>query len=248
MRFFCRPIGVQLRRPAAEPHWNIQYHYRQVDSSLTINDLAFPSATRGIACGSTTDRHNNEHPLVLVTSDGGQHWTETPVKESCMSLFFLDDSTGWMVTDKGIWQTAESGRSWKKLKVPAGMLRVWFLDAGHGFAAGLEKRVFQTTDGGESWTLVPVSKDVQGDAEYTTSARSPSPENMASFQAGTFRPARGGPDWMEPEKAETPAADSQPHRVSANHRRRRHLDQERDISVRPDHAHQHDPSGHRRSD
>src|SRR4051794_14643860 len=80
----------------AEPHWDIQYRYRQIDSTLTITDFAFPSATRGIACGFTTDRKDKDHPLVLLTSNGGEQWTETPVKEAGLSLFFLDDSTGWM--------------------------------------------------------------------------------------------------------------------------------------------------------
>src|SRR5277367_4418474 len=100
---------------AAEPHWDIQYRYRQIDSALAINDIAFPSATRGIVCGVTTDHHDKDQPLVLITSDGGKKWTEVPVKETGLALFFLDESMGWMVTEKGIWQTLESGRSWTKL-------------------------------------------------------------------------------------------------------------------------------------
>src|SRR5580704_1977256 len=88
----------------ASPHWDIQYRYRQVDSTLSINDFLFTSETRGVLCGFTTDRHGKENPLVLVTKDGGAHWTETPVKEAGISIFFLDDSNGWMVTEKGIWQ------------------------------------------------------------------------------------------------------------------------------------------------
>ncbi len=130
----------------ADPHWDLQYHYQQINSALTINALVFPSADRGIMCGFITDRHDNARPVVLLTNDGGAHWTETNVKEAGLSLFFLDDSVGWMVTEKGIWQTVESGRSWTKVpKAPSGLLRVWFLDPKHGFAAGLEKRVYETT-------------------------------------------------------------------------------------------------------
>jgi photosystem II stability/assembly factor-like uncharacterized protein len=197
-------LALSLAAPAADRRWNIQYQYRQIDSTLAIDDLAFPSATRGIACGATTDRHNNEHPIVLVTSDAGAHWTEEPVKEACVSLFFLDDSVGWMVTDKGIWKTAESGRNWKKLnKAPAGLLRLWFLDAARGFAVGLEKRVFQTTDGGETWTLVPISKEVQGDAEFTTFGQIAFSGKNGIISGWNIPPRRGGPDWMEPEKAKT---------------------------------------------
>ena len=75
---------------------------------------------RGIASGYILEKGKSK-PTVLVTSDGGLQWTLVPVKESGFSLFFLDDSLGWMVTDKGIWQTEEAGRSWHKLVTPKEM-------------------------------------------------------------------------------------------------------------------------------
>ena len=117
-------------------------------------------------------------------------------------MFFLDDSTGWMVTDKGVWQTTESGRSWTKMKnAPSGLLRIWFLDKNHGFAAGLEKRVFETTNGGETWTLVPISKEVLGDPTYTTFGEIAFSGNDGIISGWNVPPRPGGPDWMEPERA-----------------------------------------------
>ncbi len=186
----------------ADPHWEIQYRYRQIDSTLTLNDLVFPSEKRGIACGYVTDRKDKDKPVVLVTSDGGVNWAETAVKEAGISLFFLNDSNGWMITDKGIWATVESGRAWTKLKnAPSGMLRVWFLDQQHGFAAGLQKRVFETLDGGESWTLLDIMKDVQGEAVYTTFGEISFAGKKGIISGWNIPPRRGGPDWMEPERA-----------------------------------------------
>ena len=186
----------------ADPHWDIQYRYRQIDSSLAINDIQFMSATRGVVCGFTTDRRGKETSLVLTTRDAGAHWTEVPLKETCLAMFFLDDSNGWMVTEKGMWQTSESGHSWTKVKnAPAGMLRVWFLDRKHGFAAGLEKRVFETTDGGESWDLLPIAKEGEGDATYTTYGEIAFAEKAGIISGWNVPPRRGGPDWMEPERA-----------------------------------------------
>ena len=82
--------------PAAE-RWEIQYSYAELQSSLVIADLKFPSAKRGIAAGYTIDNKKSK-PTVLLTSDGGEHWTLVPVKEFPQSLFFLDESVGWMVT------------------------------------------------------------------------------------------------------------------------------------------------------
>ncbi len=185
-----------------DPHWDLQYHYQQINSALTINALVFPSATRGVMSGFITDRRDNARPVVLLTSDGGQHWSETPAKEAGISLFFLDDSTGWMVTEKGLWQTSESGRSWTKIpKSPEGLLRVWFFDNKHGFAAGLEKRVFETTDGGATWSLLPILKDVQGDPTFTTFGEIAFTGSNGIISGWSIPPRPGGPDWMEPEKA-----------------------------------------------
>ena len=195
---------------AAEPHWDIQYRYRQIDSTLTINDLAFPSAKRGIACGFATDRKEKDRPVVLLTSDGGVNWADTTVKETGIALFFLDDSTGWMVTEKGIWSTNESGRTWTKIKTaPSGILRVWFLDRQHGFAAGLEKRVFETTDGGETWKLLPILEQVEGNAVFTTFGEIGFAEGKGIISGWNIPPRRGGPDWMEadtgaPKRREIP--------------------------------------------
>lgn len=198
----CAWLTASALAFGADPHWEMQYHYQQINSTLTISALVFPSATRGIVCGFITDRHDNAHATVLLTSDGGQHWEEMPIKEACESMFFLDDSNGWMVTEKGIWQTNESGHSWTKIpKSPSGMLRVWFLDARHGFASGLEKRVYETNDGGATWTLLPILHDVQGDPTYTTFGEISFSGNNGIISGWNLPPRPGGPDWMEPERA-----------------------------------------------
>jgi hypothetical protein len=150
---------------AQPPKWTLQYFYDQNGKDLAITDLAFPSATRGIAVGTILDRAGR-HPqfTALVTSDGGTHWALVPLKEFPRSLFFLDEMNGWMVTGEGLWFTREAGRSWlriadqikpdKKLKdAPRGglILRVWFLDEHHGYAVGLQKSAFETHDGGRTW-------------------------------------------------------------------------------------------------
>lgn len=201
-RLFVAFLTLGAFASAADQHWELQYHYQQINSTLAINALAFPSAARGIACGSIADRRDNARAIVLLTSDGGEHWSETPVKEVGLSLFFLDDSIGWMVTEKGIWQTVESGHSWTKLpKAPEGMLRVWFLDNKHGYAAGLEKRVFETKDGGATWALLPILKEVQGDPTYTTFGEISFTGKNGMISGWNIPPRPGGPNWMDTEKA-----------------------------------------------
>jgi hypothetical protein len=190
---------------AAADHWDIQYRYRVLDSTLTINDLVFASEKRGVACGYITDRKEKDKPVVLITSDGGEKWTEMPVKETGIAMHFLDDSTGWMVTEKGIWKTIEAGRSWSKLsKAPSGMLRVWFLDNEHGYAAGLQKRVFETIDGGDTWAPLDIVKEIEASAVYTTFGEIAFTGNAGIISGWNLPPRPGGPIWMEPEKAKRP--------------------------------------------
>jgi photosystem II stability/assembly factor-like uncharacterized protein len=200
--FFAAVCGLGSLNANAAQHWDIQYNYRQLDSTLAISDFLFTSQTRGIACGFTTDRHGKESPLVLTTNDGGAHWDSTPLKEAGIAMFFLNDSDGWMITDKGIWKTAESGRSWTKLKgAPSGLLRIWFLDQKHGFAAGLEKRVFETLNGGDTWNVLPIAQQAQGDATFTTYGEIAFSGNNGIISGWNVPPRPGGPDWMEPERA-----------------------------------------------
>ena len=56
--------------------------------------------------------------MAVVTSDGGAHWEVVKLEENPVSLFFLNDSLGWMVTEKGLWQTTEAGKDWQKLPKP----------------------------------------------------------------------------------------------------------------------------------
>jgi hypothetical protein len=188
----------------AEEHWDIQYRYRQIDSTLTINDLTFPDTTHGVACGYTTDRKDKNHPLVLLTANGGATWAELPVKETCLALFFLGDDTGWMVTDAGMWTTDEAGRVWVKSKsAPANLLRVWFLDREHGFAAGREKHVYETKDAGATWTPLAIAASAPGDPVYTTYGDIAFTGNKGIISGWNIPPRRGGPDWMEPQQAAT---------------------------------------------
>ena len=189
---------------SADEHWEIQYQYRQADSTLTINDLAFPDTTRGIACGFTTDRHDKNRPLVLLTTDAGKTWTEVNVKEACLSLFFLSDGAGWMVTDDGLWTSEEGGRTWVKSKTaPRNLLRVYFFNHDHGFAAGRQKHVFETKDGGATWTPLAIAATAPGDPVYTTYGDISFSGNIGIISGWNIPPRRGGPDWMDPKEAET---------------------------------------------
>src|SRR6266853_525282 len=137
--------------------WRMQYFYDKEHATFIINDLKFPSPKRGIAVGAIVEG-SSVKAMSAVTVDGGAHWSQVSLNEPGLSLFFLNDSLGWMVTTKGLWRTEESGRSWRKLKAPSGVARVHFLDPDHGWAVGARKQIYETRNGGVDWVKVSAAE------------------------------------------------------------------------------------------
>jgi photosystem II stability/assembly factor-like uncharacterized protein len=137
---------------SAAPRWTIQYIYDHADSNFAIEDLECPTTTHCVAAGLIDDKKGHEQGTVVVTGDGGLHWSQVEVRERPVSLFFLNENLGWMVTDRGLWSTMEGGRAWNKIQSRKGILQVWFLDANHGFITGLKGLVQETNDGGKTGT------------------------------------------------------------------------------------------------
>lgn len=141
----------------AQERWRVQFFYDKQESSLNIKDIQCPSAERCIAAGVIELTDGRQKGAVVSTSDGGLHWSMTDVKENPLSLFFLNDSLGWMVTEHGIWMSDAGGATWKKLEGLKGIVRVYFLDPSHGYAIGSPGAIYETADGGKKWTKLPAA-------------------------------------------------------------------------------------------
>ncbi len=197
------------QRPATKK-WSLQYSYDQSESTLALTAFQFPSAQRGVAAGYVVRNERSTvfgdrkkiTPTVLVTADGGTSWTPIEVKAIANALFFVDDSTGWLAADDGLWITMESGRTWKRISSIKSLNDIFFLTPKHGFAVGTEKRFLETQDGGATW------KPVAAGATPTT------PKDTTQYSALTFNRAGQGvvvgqsyagaswerePVWLNPE-------------------------------------------------
>ena len=160
-RALAAAVGVAAACAAAvtfadepAPKWRMQYFYDEDKATFHIVDLQFPSALRGLAVGTIVEG-THQKPTQVLTSDGGAHWQTSPLEEPPVSLYFLNESLGWMVTTKGLWQTTEAGKNWRKLpKPPSNVYRVYFTDEKTGYAAAAKKKVYQTHDGGQHWDEV----------------------------------------------------------------------------------------------
>lgn len=193
-------------QPPVQTKWQTQYFFDKDNQDLSIVDFAFPSATRGVAVGVLySGKGRNESYVALVSSDGGENWSQTAIKEAPRSLFFLNESAGWMVTDGGIWYTEEAGRSWRKLSNPAkGLIfKVAFFDSQHGFAVGANKTVVETRDGGKTWKPLeaaakpPANPAITAYHEIVLDGK----RGIIVGQATPQRRNRDLPDWMDPEAA-----------------------------------------------
>jgi hypothetical protein len=206
-RFLCALAAlVAWVTPLGAERWQVQYFYDQNKSSLAIADLCFASAVRGVAVGSIHEGAR-QRPVALVTSDGGAHWQLVPLKEEPLSLFFLNENSGWMVTEKGLWQTTEAGKSWTKMpRVPAQILRVYFKDENNGWAAGARKTVLETHDGGRQWTRVAAAAEQPGAVESSAYVWIAFANPQLGVIAGLNRPPERAftptlPEWIDPEAA-----------------------------------------------
>ncbi len=191
--------------PAYGQRWQVQYLYDENKSAFAIADLCFPSATRGVAVGLIVEGRKRK-PTSVVTSDGGAHWQVVELKDVPVSLFFLNESVGWMVTAKGLWRTTEVGRSWTKVDgLPSGMLRVYFTDEQNGFAVGTKKRVLSTHDGGAHWLPVAAAAEPPGMDKYSAYSwvafANPKHGMITGWNAPPRLFPQHFPDWMDPEAA-----------------------------------------------
>ncbi len=188
-----------------EQRWRVQYFYDEDKSTLAISDLQFPTATNGVAVGVIVEGKSRK-PVSLVTSDGGAHWTKSDLSEVPISISFLNDSLGWMVTEKGLWVSRELGRNWRRMtKPPAELLRVLFLDEKHGFGVGLKKKVIETVDGGEHWKPVDAAAEPPGDPNFSVYNWIAFPTARDGIICGLNIPPERSeqqyPDWMDPAEA-----------------------------------------------
>jgi hypothetical protein len=200
-------FALSLLGPLASAReWRLQYFFDEDKSSLAILDLKFPSSKRGVAVGVIAEnKGGRQRPVALVTSDGGVRWDIVPLRETAHSLFFLNETIGWMATDRGIWQTLEAGRTWTKLKGMEGIRSLWFINERQGWAAGFPKAVHQTSDGGRTWQKLAAAAEPKSNPSYTVYS-SIAFAGAFGIIAGSSRPPRrmerdALPEWVDPQSA-----------------------------------------------
>lgn len=186
--------------------WKLKYEFDHDRESLSLTDIVALAPARAIACGIHRGPGGQPTGALLLTSDGGANWTQVQFRDLPRTQFFLNDSTGWIAAQGGIWMTEEAGRAWRKVSSLKGVLRVHFFDEKRGLAVGAPKSVWSTADGGRTWTKVPEAAKPEVKAEHTVYSTIAFAANGSGMITGISMPPRKDdplfPAWMDPEAAE----------------------------------------------
>lgn len=193
-------FGV-LAHAALSAEWKLQFFHDQNKQKLVLNDIRMLTAQRGLAVGFLEDK-GHVKPMSAVTSNGGKQWKMQPLPDEGISLYFLDDSTGWMVAESGIWFTEEGGRGWKRVLRQKGLERVLFTTRERGFAVGRGKTVLETRNSGKTWSRVAAAKAPESNEKITTYNWVTFANAKVGLIAGYVQPRRTTdpeyPIWMDP--------------------------------------------------
>ncbi len=185
------------------PSWKLDYFYDKDRSSLTVTDAVFVSPTKAILAG-TIEEKQKQRSVIGHSLDAGKTWSFENIKEVPVALFFLNETQGWMATQKSIQATSDGGRTWKRQNPLGGMRRLYFLDAKRGFAIGAPKAAFETRDGGDSWVPIEEAQKPQSNPDYTAYETIDFAAGKYGVIFGSSYPARAKspvPDWIDPQRA-----------------------------------------------
>lgn len=90
---------------------------------------------------------------VYRTTDGGENWALAVTAEENVihSIFFIDQSIGWVIGSAGIYKSIDGGNTWIQKSSVEGS-SVYFIDSNNGWIVG-SNGIWKSTDGGETWVI-----------------------------------------------------------------------------------------------
>jgi photosystem II stability/assembly factor-like uncharacterized protein len=133
--------------------WGLQF--RNTDPKVFLDAMSFWDADHGLVIGDSIDRQF----YLLMTSDGGQHWTRVPPNKlppapdnegafaaSGTNIAVYGRNYAWIgfgaAARARVMRTTDGGRSWEIFETPvksgqsSGIFSICFRDASHGVIVG----------------------------------------------------------------------------------------------------------------
>ncbi len=152
----------------------------------------FWNENEGFSFGATCNASYNNQISVYTTADGGSNWSKVvapdmpaqlPGEAICIAnfggFFSVAGDHAWFGTSKGrIFRSSDRGHTWQVSSTPFSTFipSVGFRDSLHGIALRFDPiGIARSSDGGETWTTVPVSVPTAfrgWEVQYVPSTRS----------------------------------------------------------------------------
>ncbi len=184
--------------------WELQYQHIDAEYDLRLLDIAFIDAKHGLASGFLDSRkRERQQPVNLVTSDG-KNWSVIETKKICTDIHAVSEGMIFAACEDGIYRSDELGKDWKRVAKIKNILSIWFTSPLRGFAVGLEKSFFETSDGGEKWAPVETNPAITTSKDYTLLHHIDFASPNVGLITGWSRIPRNReflPDWMAPDRA-----------------------------------------------
>jgi len=143
--------GVILHTTDGGTTWEIQR-----TQAAFFNSVDFINENEGWAVGGSGIQF--DEGVILHTTNGGQNWVaqSNPILESVNKVFFLDENTGWVVSNDWwgqIAHTTNGGQDWILQTNPTTnpIVDVFFINPQKGWAVGMDSTILWTVNGGETW-------------------------------------------------------------------------------------------------
>ena len=137
----------------------------EVEQPDQLERIRFLDKLHGWAWGGGQKTDYVEQPgIFLTTVNGGKNWNQVPYPfgQSLVSLFFVDQKSGWASTVEGLYKSTDGGLNWSKIqtKLPEiAFNSMGFVNDHTGIVVGRSGRMDRTTDGGQTWWKLVNIKD-----------------------------------------------------------------------------------------
>ncbi len=115
------------------------------DNSYDFKEIDFVDLLNGWAVG--------KQGLLVHTTDGGLNWSVETIAgaNGLLSLFFINETTGWLSDESGMVYRTIDGITWTELatETTEALQSIFFIDQNIGWIVGGKGTIIYTTSGGE---------------------------------------------------------------------------------------------------